>query len=112
MLDCSKKYAKNVQKICEPLFDMFAVTFFSHTRAYHNGSFLSLITNPEFTEYYLEQKYPIAFSNGVGYFLESGIYIGKFLQKAFSNQINLEVQRLFNMDHFVYIFDVHICNHT
>lgn len=100
-----KKVYREVLEICDPLFNFFKINFFSHTRAFHDGTFASLMTNPELTEYYISQKYPIRFSNGSGIYLESGYYSEFHLNDESSNQIILDLQTKFNTAHFFYIID-------
>ena len=104
-LTYQKKVCNEVQEICKPLFNLFNINFFSHARAFHNGYFTSLMTQPELTEYYVSQKFPIRFSQGQGIFLENGFYLGASLRDAASDKITNQLQENFNTAHFIYIID-------
>ena len=99
-----KSTCNSVREICDPLFDFFKINFFSHTRAFHDGNFSSLMTSTELTDYYLEKKYPIRFSHGKGFFLDNGYYIEEHLEDL-PLFIKQELRDQFNTDHFFYIIN-------
>jgi DNA-binding CsgD family transcriptional regulator len=97
-LTSQKRFCKEVNALCQPIFQSFNVNFFSHTRAFHNGQFRGIMTNPELTECFLKRKYPINFSKGKGFYLNSGVYITDCFTKnsdieekvkAFWNEFNI-----------------------
>jgi DNA-binding CsgD family transcriptional regulator len=105
VLSFQRKTSKDILEICKPLFNSFNLTLFSHTRAFHNGCFTSLMTTVELTEYYIDHKYPIYFSQGKGLTLETGIYIAAHLESSSHQKIRQELKNLFNVDHMVHIID-------
>jgi DNA-binding CsgD family transcriptional regulator len=104
-LTYQKKVAREVLEICKPIFDFFKINFFSHTRAFHNGEFTCLLTSTELTEYYLNNKFPINFSAGKGFFLEAGYYLANHISVPSSTEIRKLLCENFNTDHFLYIID-------
>lgn len=103
-LTFQKKVTNQILDICNPIINLFNINFFSHTRAFHNGTFTSLMTQTELTEYYIKQKFPIRFSQGKGIHLEKGIYVGSCLQDGFDT-ITLQLRQHFNLDHFIFIIE-------
>ena len=85
-LTSQKKFCNEITALCKPVSELFNVNYFSHTRAFHDGNFVSVMTNPELTECFLKRKYPISFSNGKGFYLNDGCYISDCLKR------NLEVE--------------------
>ncbi len=101
-----KKFCPDIREICQPIFDLFQLNFFSHTRIFRDGQFVSLMTHPELTEFYLQMKYPIAFSDGKRITLNSGYYftILKEDQKT-ENKIRQEFYERFNISYLFYIVE-------
>ncbi len=62
-LTLQKKFSKEVIEICQPIHNSFNVTYFCHSRAFHDGKFATLLTHPEVKEYLLIKKDPIQFSD-------------------------------------------------
>lgn len=82
-LTLQKIFYKEIIVLCQPIFKLFNVNYFGHTRAFHNGQFVSLMTNPELTESFLKRKYPISSSEGKGFYLNAGCYISDcFMQNS------------------------------
>lgn len=90
-----------------PLFNFFKINFFSHTRAFHDGNFASLMTSTDLTEYYIAQKYPIRFSQGKGIYLEKGFHVESHLGDSSSQKMINDLQEKFNTAHFIYVVDKH-----
>ena len=82
-LTLQKIFYKEIIVLCQPIFKLFNVNYFGHTRAFHNGQFVSLMTNSELAESFLKRKYPISSSEGKGFYLNTGCYISDcFMQNS------------------------------
>lgn len=78
-LSMQKKFSAKISDLCHPISKLFNVKYFSHTRAFHNGQFTSLMTEPDLTDCFLKKKLPISFSHGKGFYLQEGHYIADCL---------------------------------
>lgn len=105
ILSYQRKVYKDVSEICKPLFDEFDITFFSQTRAFHDGQFTSLMNTTDLTEYYLDRKYPIYLSQGKGITLNTGIYIAANLENPFQQKMHQELKKIFNVDHMIHLIE-------
>jgi len=100
-----RKVMPQVLEICAPLFQKFNLCFFSHHRNFHDGTFTSLMSNVDVTEFYLNNKYKINFSSGRGYSLESGYYIAEHIGNNLSEQARIALCQQFNLANFFYIIE-------
>lgn len=103
-----KKFSKTVIEICQPIYNLFDVAFFSHTRAFHDGQFAMLLTHPELKEYHLIKKNPIQFSDGKGFYLPSGYYNIEYMKKnlAIANKLKF-LSDEFNIQHVILAVEKH-----
>lgn len=105
MLVDEGKVCKDILEICKPIFREFNVTFFSQTRAFHDGQFAALMTDIQLSEYYIDQKYPFYYSQGKGIILNSGVYIESHLGELSQQKIREEIKSFFNIDHIIYVIE-------
>lgn len=105
-ISLQKKFHKEVKIICQPIFDLFKITYFSHTRAAAGNLFTHLTTHPEILEFFFTDKYPISFTNGEGYFLNSGFYVESHMEKNLHSKEKLtKISKHFNINHIVYMIE-------
>lgn len=45
-----------IQRICKPLFDKLDLSYFNYSRIYSNGESFTLISSPEYAEYFLKHR--------------------------------------------------------
>lgn len=102
-----RKVMPQILRICEPIFKRFNICFFSHVRNFHDGTFTSLMSQVDVTEFYLNNQYKINFSLGRGFTLESGCYIAEHIGNKLSAQGRAAICQRFNLANFFYIVEQH-----
>lgn len=91
-------------QICKPLFEKLNMRFFSHIRNFRNGSFTSLMTDVDVTEFYINQ-YKINFSSGKGFSLPAGYYVAEHIANKSSAEGRSAICQQFNLANFFYIVE-------
>ena len=89
-LTSQKKFCKEITALCQPIFELFNVNYFAHTRAFHNRQFVAVMTNPELTECFLKRKHSIYFSEGNGFYLNDGCYFTNCFTQSFGLEEKLK----------------------
>ncbi len=65
------KAAKELQKICKPLFENFNLNYFNYVRVYPDNTYITLMTDPDWFLHYFEKEYNLvgAESSTTGFYL-------------------------------------------